>query len=40
VLRGGSWYARPQLCRSAARIAFDPDQRRPYFGFRVVCETE
>jgi len=37
VLRGGSWYARAAMCRSAARIAFDPDQRRPCFGLRVVC---
>ena len=38
VLRGGSWYAIPEACRSASRI--DHDRARhgsSLIGFRVVC---
>ncbi|MFM7905248.1 MAG: formylglycine-generating enzyme family protein, partial [Microcystis sp.] len=36
LLRGGSWYSDPNLCRSAYRCGYD---RRDYYyyGFRVVC---
>jgi formylglycine-generating enzyme required for sulfatase activity len=37
LLRGGSWYYNPWLCRSALRDWVDPDGRDTYIGFRVVC---
>ncbi len=37
VLRGGSWYVNPLLCRSACRLDFSRDDRNYSFGFRVVC---
>ncbi|MCZ8039858.1 MAG: SUMF1/EgtB/PvdO family nonheme iron enzyme, partial [Microcystis sp. LE17-20A] len=36
-LRGGSWYDYPNLCRSAIRGRYNPDDYRNYVGFRVVC---
>jgi len=39
VVRGGSWYDRPQRCRSAFRLAYAPYQRVFNVGFRVVCES-
>jgi formylglycine-generating enzyme required for sulfatase activity len=36
VLRGGSWYDYPGLCRSANRDWNDPSNRSGYFGFRLV----
>jgi formylglycine-generating enzyme required for sulfatase activity len=38
VLRGGSWYRYPRVCRSAVRFYNDPDYRINNVGFRVVCE--
>ena len=38
VVRGGSWYDRPQLARSASRLAYQPWQRVYNVGFRVVSE--
>jgi formylglycine-generating enzyme required for sulfatase activity len=38
VVRGGSWFDRPQRCRSAFRLAYEPYQRVFNVGFRVVCE--
>jgi len=38
VLRGGSWYTRPDFVRSAARNHFPPDHRSSAFGFRVARE--
>ncbi|HEX9620620.1 MAG TPA: formylglycine-generating enzyme family protein [Polyangiaceae bacterium] len=35
VLRGGSWRARPEYCRSASRFGHDPDARMWFHGFRV-----
>ena len=35
LLRGGSWYSNPVLCRSANRNANAPDDRLNFFGFRV-----
>jgi len=36
VLRGGSWFYFPGLCRSASRFGDYPDDRDFDFGFRVV----
>ena len=40
VVRGGSWFDRPQRCRSAFRLGYEPHQRVFNVGFRVVCEPE
>jgi formylglycine-generating enzyme required for sulfatase activity len=38
VLRGGSWYDFPRLCRSAYRYSFDGRRGlNDNYGFRVVC---
>ena len=37
VLRGGSWYGLPELCRSAVRLRLAPDGIYGVVGFRVVC---
>jgi formylglycine-generating enzyme required for sulfatase activity len=37
VVRGGSWYDRPDRCRSAFRQAYSPDHPVYDVGFRVVC---
>ncbi|MFM7526936.1 MAG: formylglycine-generating enzyme family protein [Nodosilinea sp.] len=37
ILRGGSWYFDPVLCRSASRSRNAPNARVNSFGFRVVC---
>ena len=39
VLRGGSWFYDPRLCRSALRNDFYPVVRYVDIGFRVVCEA-
>jgi formylglycine-generating enzyme required for sulfatase activity len=36
LLRGGSWYDDPRLCRSAYRRHVSPDVRNLFLGFRVV----
>ncbi|HXQ13915.1 MAG TPA: SUMF1/EgtB/PvdO family nonheme iron enzyme [Caulobacteraceae bacterium] len=36
VLRGGSWYASPQFCRSALRYPRYPTVRSSDFGFRLA----
>jgi formylglycine-generating enzyme required for sulfatase activity len=38
VLRGGCWYNRPVMCRSARRDFNRPDYRDDGVGFRVVLE--
>jgi formylglycine-generating enzyme required for sulfatase activity len=38
VVRGGSWFDRPERCRSAFRLAYEPYQPVFNVGFRVVCE--
>ena len=40
VVRGGSWYDRPQRARSAFRLAYPPYQRVFNVGFRVVCPAD
>jgi formylglycine-generating enzyme required for sulfatase activity len=37
LLRGGSWFNGPRICRSAYRSDFLPVNRSNYFGFRVCC---
>ncbi|MCY7391561.1 MAG: SUMF1/EgtB/PvdO family nonheme iron enzyme, partial [Leptolyngbyaceae cyanobacterium CAN_BIN12] len=37
VLRGGSWYFNPRICRSATRFNFNPGFDNHSIGFRVVC---
>ena len=36
VLRGGSWFLLPRLCRSAIRIDIHPDSRDYVIGFRAA----
>jgi formylglycine-generating enzyme required for sulfatase activity len=40
LLRGGSWYHFPSLCRSACRYRGTPDNRADVVGFRVCCLHE
>jgi len=37
VVRGGSWYDRPQRARSAFRLSYPPYHRVYDVGFRVIC---
>lgn len=37
LLRGGSWFSDPVLCRSAVRVRYAPDSIYSGVGFRVVC---
>ena len=39
VLRGGSWYDYPRVCRSAYRDFNSPDFAVNYIGFRVSCSA-
>jgi formylglycine-generating enzyme required for sulfatase activity len=36
VFRGGGWYYSADSCRSACRLAFDPDHRTDICGFRLA----
>lgn len=36
VFRGGSWLDAPDFNRSAKRLAFEPQRRRDFIGFRVA----
>ncbi len=38
VLRGGSWFRNPAVCRSAYRYKYASNFRYKDIGFRVVCE--
>jgi formylglycine-generating enzyme required for sulfatase activity len=38
VVRGGSWYDRPERCRSAFRQTYRAEQGVYDVGFRVICE--
>jgi formylglycine-generating enzyme required for sulfatase activity len=38
VVRGGSWYDRPQRCTSSFRLSYPSWQRVYNVGFRIVCE--
>lgn len=40
VVRGGSWYYTPVLCRSAYRSRLEPGLRRDTFGFRLCFSLE
>jgi formylglycine-generating enzyme required for sulfatase activity len=37
VVRGGSWFFNPYICRSASRNNNTRDNRNNNIGFRVVC---
>ncbi len=37
LLRGGSWFNRPQACRSACRVGVRPADSNCFVGFRVCC---
>ncbi|MEB3169446.1 MAG: formylglycine-generating enzyme family protein, partial [Synechococcaceae cyanobacterium] len=37
LLRGGSWFNVPLVCRAAHRCCFRPDDRNDLVGFRVCC---
>ncbi|MEM9484169.1 MAG: formylglycine-generating enzyme family protein [Cyanobacteria bacterium P01_F01_bin.116] len=39
VVRGGSWNAGPQYCRSASRFNITPDDYSLSIGFRIVCHA-
>jgi formylglycine-generating enzyme required for sulfatase activity len=38
LVRGGSWFYNPRICRSASRYFNTPVNRNDIIGFRVVCE--
>jgi formylglycine-generating enzyme required for sulfatase activity len=38
LVRGGSWYVNPRLCRSATRFSYNPGSGYHGIGFRVICE--
>jgi formylglycine-generating enzyme required for sulfatase activity len=40
VMRGGSWLDEPDASRSAKRLAFPPQGRRDFVGFRVAATIE
>lgn len=40
VFRGGSWLDVPDFNRSAKRLAFEPQRRRDFIGFRVAVNFE
>jgi formylglycine-generating enzyme required for sulfatase activity len=37
LLRGGSWYRYPEICRSACRFNYTRVDRSDFIGFRVCC---
>jgi formylglycine-generating enzyme required for sulfatase activity len=39
VVRGGSWYDRPQRATAAFRLAYPSWQRVYNVGFRITCES-
>jgi formylglycine-generating enzyme required for sulfatase activity len=39
VVRGGSWYDRPQRCTSSFRLGHQPYQKVFNTGFRVICQV-
>jgi formylglycine-generating enzyme required for sulfatase activity len=38
IVRGGSWYDRPERCTASFRLSYPPWQKVFNVGFRVVCE--
>jgi formylglycine-generating enzyme required for sulfatase activity len=39
VIRGGSWFGSAKNCRAAARLAWPPNLKSDFIGFRLVKET-
>ena len=39
VVRGGSWFVNPEICRSARRSYFARESRSSDFSFRVSCSA-
>ena len=39
LIRGGSWFRHPKMCRSAFRAYDPPKDHFNYLGFRVVCSS-
>ena len=40
TVRGGSWYDRPQRCRSAFRLSYPGWQKVYNVGFRIIIEID
>jgi formylglycine-generating enzyme required for sulfatase activity len=40
VVRGGSWYSIPQICRSAFRDGWEPDNLDDNYGFRLCFSVD
>ncbi|MDH4203638.1 MAG: SUMF1/EgtB/PvdO family nonheme iron enzyme [Phycisphaerae bacterium] len=40
VVRGGSWYDRPERCRSGFRLSYPPWQKVFNVGFRIIIESD
>ena len=40
VLRGGSWFGSASYCRVSYRYGSNPENRRDYDGFRLVCSSD
>ncbi|MCK5686940.1 SUMF1/EgtB/PvdO family nonheme iron enzyme, partial [bacterium] len=40
VVRGGSWYSKPDQCKTTHREAFAPSEKYNYIGFRLVLSVD
>ena len=40
VRRGGAWTDKPEFCRSAFRLRFEPDRSSDHIGFRVAITAD
>jgi formylglycine-generating enzyme len=38
VRRGGAWVEEASLCRSAARLRYEPERRSDHIGFRIIAQ--
>jgi formylglycine-generating enzyme required for sulfatase activity len=39
ILRGGSWFDLPRVCRTRTRVGYAPVNRYSFIGFRVSCSA-